>query len=271
MSKETIQQVQEKLDDYQKTGLAFPINYNPVNALKMAWLELQDVKDKSGVCVLKSCTPVSIQKALLKMAIQGLSVAKNQGYFIAYGKELIFQKSYFGTKLICERLPEVKKVTVPLIIWKNDVYETEIKDGSKYVSKHVQSLKNITGKLEDVVGAYCYVILNDGTKHLEEMTMHQIKSSWDQGFGTGKTHKKFPDQMIKKTVIARASKYFVNSSDDSDLQAGFFSEEKPVFENENGKPVIDVQDEIEAESGKETFDNETGEVVEDDMPDVFDM
>jgi recombination protein RecT len=40
--------------------------------------------------VLQACTRDSIANALLDMAVQGLNPAKKQGYFIAYGKQLVF-------------------------------------------------------------------------------------------------------------------------------------------------------------------------------------
>jgi len=72
--------------------LKIPANYSPENALKGAFLYLQDVKDKSGTPVLQSCSEVSIANSLMKMVVQGLSVIKNQCYFIPYGNQLNFQR-----------------------------------------------------------------------------------------------------------------------------------------------------------------------------------
>lgn len=55
------------------------------------------------------------------------------------------------------------------------------------------------------------------------MTINQIKKAWAMGAtgGNSQAHRDFPDQMAKKTVISRALKVIINSSNDAYL----FSEE----------------------------------------------
>ena len=49
--------------------------------------------------------------------------------------------------------------------------------------------------------------------------MEQIKNAWNMGAAKGKSgaHQNFGEEMAKKTVINRACKRFVNTSDDSDI------------------------------------------------------
>ena len=51
------------------------------------------------------------------------------------------------------------------------------------------------------------------------MNIPQIKAAWGQGAmkGDSPAHKKFPEEMAKKSVINRACKLFFNTSDDSDV------------------------------------------------------
>ena len=100
--------------------LSLPRNYNASNALNAAFLELQKVQDRSHRPALEVCTQDSIVKALLDMTLQGLSPAKDQCYFIVYGKELQMQRSYFGTVAAVKRLDGVKKVRAEVV---NEVYE----------------------------------------------------------------------------------------------------------------------------------------------------
>src|SRR5690606_24667209 len=101
VKKDTVDVVAEKVRQFQERGeIHFPTNYSPENALKSAWLVLQETKDKNGKPVLQSCTKNSIANALLNMVVQGLTPAKQQGYFIAYGQQLVFQRSYFGTMAV---------------------------------------------------------------------------------------------------------------------------------------------------------------------------
>ena len=62
-----------------------PKNYSVNNALKGAWLVLQEVKDRQGKPALHFCTKSSIANALLNMVILGLNPINNQIYFIPYG------------------------------------------------------------------------------------------------------------------------------------------------------------------------------------------
>jgi len=75
--------VLSKIQKLQSNGeIYFPNNYSPENALKSAWLKLQETKDKNDKPVLQSCTQISIANALLNMVVQGLNPMKNQCYFL---------------------------------------------------------------------------------------------------------------------------------------------------------------------------------------------
>jgi len=206
-----------------EAGLELPADYSPGNALNSAWLKLQDVKNKSGKPALEACTPASISLALLDMVIQGLNPAKNQCYFVAYGTDLSLMRSYMGTVTAAKRFGNVKDV-FGQVVYKDDDFEYEInpETGVKNVTKHKQSLKNTEG---DIVAAYATILLTDGSRYQEIMTIDEIKKAWAQGSGYGKskTHTNFPQEMCKKTVINRACKLFVNTSSDSGILSESFN------------------------------------------------
>lgn len=52
------------------------------------------------------------------------------------------------------------------------------------------------------------------------MTFKQIKNSWSQTRSKGTVQDKFSDEMAKRTVLNRAAKNILNTSDDSDLVVG---------------------------------------------------
>ncbi len=53
------------------------------------------------------------------------------------------------------------------------------------------------------------------------MTKAQIDTSWAQSRNRqNNVQKKFSDEMAKRTVLNRAAKMFINTSDDSDLLTG---------------------------------------------------
>ncbi len=128
------------------------------------------------------------------------------------------QREYAGSIALAKRYGGVKDVTAN-VIYKGDDFQYEI-DGStgrKKIVKHIQKFEDIEGN--NILGAYATLIMEDGTTDVEVMTMKQINAAWQQGAtkGNSPAHKGFPDQMAKKTVINRACKLRITTSDDSAL------------------------------------------------------
>lgn len=209
-----------KINQLQELGqLRLPKEYSAENALKSAYLLLVEQKDKEGKPVLESCSKESIANSLLKMVIQGLSVAKGQCCFIPYGKQLNFQRQYFGDMALAKRVnPKIVDINGNIIYKKDNFsYSVNPSTGKKTVIVHEQKIDNIN--LNEILGAYATVSLEDGTSFIEPMTMAQIETAWNQGAtkGNSPAHKNFKDQMSIKTVIRRACKLIINSSSDADL------------------------------------------------------
>jgi recombination protein RecT len=206
--------VLDKVNEYAKAGtLMLPHNYHAGNALKAAWLNISFVVDKDKRPAFDVCTKPSIANALLDMCVQGLNPAKKQCYFIVHGKELTMMRSYFGTCAALRRIKGIDGVYAQ-VIYADDVFEYVIENGNRVITKHEQKIENID--LEKIVGAYC-VIVKDGKPHCEIMTMKQIETAWSHRSNSGSVQQEYPDQMAMRTVINRAAKMFVNTTDDSDL------------------------------------------------------
>jgi len=198
--------------------LKIPSDYSAENAMKSAYLHLVELKDKNGKPVLEVCTRESIANSLMRMVVQGLNVAKNQCYFIPYGDQLNFQRSYQGSIALAKRVGGVKQIN-PVIIYDNDEFDFEIDvmTGTKRITKHVQKFENIdNGKIK---GAYAVRINNDGTISTEIMTIAEIEQAWQQGAtkGNSPAHKNFRQEMAKKTVISRSCKEPIATSSDYHL------------------------------------------------------
>ncbi|MGE6602627.1 recombinase RecT [Lysinibacillus fusiformis] len=213
IQKDITDSVNNKLGELQKEGLVIPQNYNASNALKSAFFKLQEVKDKTGRPALEVCTKDSIANSLLDMTVQGLSPAKTQCYFVVYGTQLQLQRSYFGTQTVLKRLSDVKDIWAN-VIYKDDVFEYENYHGRERLLSHKTSFEN---RDKDILGAYAIVQTTEGEEILTVMTKKEIETSWGQSKTSQSVHKKFPQEMAKRTVINRAAKAFVNTSDDSDL------------------------------------------------------
>lgn len=244
-----------RVSEMQANGeMKLPKDYSAGNALKAAWLLLQDIKDTNKTPVLQSCTKESIAYALLNMVLQGLNPMKKQCSFLAYGNKLVCQREYQGSIALAKRYGLKSVVANPVFEGDDFHFEVEPETGRRKITKHVPTFDSWGGKVK---GAYAIVEMEDGSKNTEIMTMNQIQSAWNQGPTKGQSpaHKNFPDQMACKTVINRAMKGIINSSDDSAL----FEEDEQVIDQVQAS----VKHEIDEHANKTTLslDNQPQEPV----------
>jgi recombination protein RecT len=183
------------------------------------------------------------------MTIQGLNPMKKQCYFVAMGGKLKLMRSYQGTMAVAKRCGVI---TVSAeVIYEGDTFKYHIENGVKYIDEHTQDFMNIdTSKIK---GAYAVLTLDDGTTYTEIMNINQIKKAWSKGYGYKEgagVHGDFGDQMAKKTVIGRACKNIINSSDDANLAEAFENTDN----NEELNPVAeDMHKVIDMEANTEEF------------------
>jgi len=205
--------------------IQFPGDYSPQNALQSAWLILQETTDREKKPVLDVCTKVSIANSLLDMVVQGLNPIKKQCYFIAYGKTLSCQRSYFGAMAVAKRADPTIEDIAAEVIFKDDDFKFGIVDGRRQIREHTQTLESMAGPVK---GAYCLVIGKGGEiKRTDIMTFDEIKKAWKKskmnpvlGNGEikeGSVHGEFLVEMCRKTVINRTCKAIINSSSDKTL------------------------------------------------------
>ncbi len=237
-----VDSVQNRVTALEKDGTVhFPEKYSPGNALKSAMLILQETTDKNGNAVLDTCSRQSIANTLLDMVVQGLSPAKKQCYFIPYGKQLQLSRSYFGTIAVAKRVAGIQEVNAQ-VVYKEDKFrhKIDVETGVKTIEEHIQPFENYDSQ---IIGAYAVVIFGDGRKYCELMSKKQIVSAWQQGKAKGNSpaHKNFPEEMAKKTVINRALKIALNSSDDSDVVIGAVNRS-----TETEYQKSDISDDMEA-------------------------
>lgn len=249
-----------QLTEKQKFGLSFPPDYNPTNALNSAYLTLQDmvIKKKEGnnwieIPVLQHCTKQSIAASLLDMTVQALSPMKKQCYFVPYGNKLTLMRSYQGTMAVAKRAGA--KRIVSEVIYEGDTFRYHIQDGIKVIDEHVQDFQSIDNS--KIIGAYA-VVTTDEYTHVEIMNIKQLRMAWSKGRGYDPNkgvHLDFTDQMAQKTVISRACKNIINSSDDGYLAEAFDN----TTTNEGLNPVEgqvkeDIADHANSVDYDEAFD-----------------
>ncbi|MGL4695220.1 recombinase RecT [Enterococcus larvae] len=209
IQKDITDTVNAKVASMRQDGLALPKTYSPANALKSAFFAMTN---GAGGNLLEKCTKESVANSLLDMVIQGLSPAKTQCYFVPYGNQLKMTRSYFGTQAVLKRLTEVYDVWAN-VIYEGDEFDIEIINGRETLKNHKTSFGN---RDNAIIGAYCIIETEDDAQILTTMTKKEIDASWSQA-KTKNVQNKFPQEMAKRTVINRAAKAFINTSDDSDL------------------------------------------------------
>lgn len=210
--KQVTSNVANRIEAMKGEGLLIAPNYSVSNALSSAYYAL---KNSSSGNLLQQCTQDSIYNALLEMVTQGLSPAKKQCYFIKYGSEVQLRMSYFGTIKVTKDLEEVKDV-IANVVYEGDTLEVAVENGRKKLIKHETDWQNADNP---IIAAYCIIVRKDGEEFFEIMTKKQIDKSWSKA-KTKNVQIDFPDQMAMRTVINRAAKMFINTSNDSDLFAG---------------------------------------------------
>lgn len=263
--KTIVDSVQKRIVGMQNSGsIELPNNYSVGNALKSAYLILQETQTSGKKPVLQACTQESIANSLLDMATQGLNPSKDQCYFIAYGNKLTMSRSYLGTIALTKRIKGVKDVK-GYAVYKDDKFELgfDILTGKQKILEFCPGLNRDS---KNLIGAFALILGDNEILHTEYMDINQIHNAWNQGSmkGNSGAHKNFPDQMAIKTVINRACKYYVSTSDDSDKIAEFMNKsvEDTDRELEEEKKEFANKEVVEIEDIPENVDVETGEIIE---------
>lgn len=237
MQKELTEKVGRRVAVMEQEGLALPKNYNYQNALKSAFFELDKVRG------IERCTQASIANALLNMITQGLSPAKTQCYFIAYGNELQMQRSYFGTVAALKRLEDVEKISAE-VIHEGDVFEIGANAEMETIVKTFEP--KFENQDKPLVGAFAMIKKTDGTVSFTIMTKREIDQSWSQSRNKANAvQQNFSQEMAKRTVLNRAAKMFINTSDDSDLLSGAINQttENEYDDDRNERKDVTPKDE----------------------------
>ncbi|EKQ3345433.1 TPA: recombinase RecT [Enterococcus faecium] len=249
MANDLTQTIQRSLDEQvisnlgrlQEQGLEMPPGYSPQNALKSAFFELTN---NTGENLLQMAAnnqemKTSISNALLDMVIQGLSPAKKQCYFIKYGNKVQLMRSYFGTMAVLDRVTGGADIT-PVVVRQGDEFEVAMDGPNMVVKKHETKFENLDN---EIIAAYVVIKLANGKETTTVMTKKQIDHSWAKSKMKGSgPQKEFPEEMAKRTVINRAAKTLINTSNDNDL---LVQAAKDTLENEFDNDRKDVTPQTE--------------------------
>lgn len=235
-------------------GYQVPKGFVVANALQGALLMIgQDSK----LTQIANSNPDSLKKALFEMIIQGLSPMKKQAYFIPYGNQIQLQRSYFGTQAVLKRLPEIEDIKAK-VVHEGEKFVIDYDDHDELsVKEHHTSIDLLDNP---IVAVYSVIYTKDGSKRYEVMTKKQIDASWSKSKNKS-VQNQFGEEMAKRTIINRAAKNIINTSEASDRLIGSINETtSDEYEN-------DVKDVTPKQSGF----NISNIVKNDDKKDVADQ
>ena len=171
-------QVLDRVSEMEQAGaLVLPKGYHAGNALKSAWLYLQNIEDRNHNKAIDTCTKASIANVLLEMVIRGEHPMKHC-YFIPYGNQLTFMEKYTGKLMRAKRDTEIAEVNANVLREGEEFVYTVDKKGVLQLVSHKPTFQTMS---KPIVGAYAVVVNKDGSTRLEVMTMDMIQKAWNQG------------------------------------------------------------------------------------------
>lgn len=240
------------LGEHVKNGtIMIPDGYNYIAAINSAMYLINETKDRNQRPAIEVCTMESINYALTRMVMLGLNPMLKQGYFIVYGTELQFMPSYFGDRVMAEKVG-ISDI-VARVVYDEDEFSCEFKDGYPVIKHEYFGGEKITH-------AYCLFTLPNGRRAGEVMTFAQILKSWAHSKDPQrKIHNDMPDEMAKRTVTHRALKPYINSLTGDDVITDKTEDEQViVLEQDEQQNFEQVQ---EPEAPKSEVEKQEPEAV----------
>ena len=231
-----------------KYGMKAPKGYDVGNEVEAAMFKIiNDVKDKNSVPALQCCTRESILGALKGMAAMGLSVSRNQVYLIVRGNKLTLLTSYFGDMSVLEAVMPWARLCAN-VLYEGDEYDYCFdEEGQFYYIANVRS--KLENRNKPIIAAFGQIIDTRTEKRVygEVMTMAEIQAAWNKSTDKSQhTHKEFPQEMAKKTLIHRLCKKFIYSQRCSDPRIAAYNEAvKAEYEDAPLENITPPESEIE--------------------------
>ena len=172
---------------------------------------LQIVERNKG---LQNCTPESLQMALLDASYSGLSLSPSlaHAYLIPYKDQAQFAPGYRGLMHLAYRAGTIKSVQVALVHEK----DPEFRVWTDEFGRHIHHTESRSGDRGRVTHAYCIAFPATGGPAMIEVMdrrqLDQIQAAATSRPGGGAVWRSWPEEMQKKAVIRRASKYWPKDS-----------------------------------------------------------
>ena len=151
----------------------------------------------------------SLRDAIVNVAAIGISLnpANKHAYLVPRSPakglppQICLDISYMGLKHLAEKSGAINWMQAKLV-YSNDSY---VNNGVDKAPTHNQQT---FGEKGEIVGAYCTVKLPSGDYLTEEMDIKQLNDVRASSKAANGPWKTWPDEMMRKTVVKRAAKYW---------------------------------------------------------------
>lgn len=156
--------------------------------------------------------PVSVQNAILNLSSIGISLnpALKHAYLVPRDGAICLDVSYMGLMHLAQEIGSIEWGQAK-IVYSNDTYE------NLGLNKEPLHKYNAFGDRGEKVGVYCSVKLPSGDYLTEEMSKEdvlKVKNSSKSKNSSYSPWNTFEEEMWRKSVVKRASKYWPKSSGD---------------------------------------------------------
>src|SRR5699024_12487427 len=122
----------------------------------------------------------------------------------------------------------------------NYVYTILTKEDMELIVK--QFIPKFENQDKPIIGAFAMIKTDEGTD-FTVMTKKEINQSWAQTRQkNNKVQQNFSQEMAKRTVLNRAAKMYINTSDDSDILTGAINDTTSNEYDDECRDVTHVED-----------------------------
>jgi len=154
----------------------------------------------------------SLKSAILNVAAIGISLnpALSHAYLVPRNGAVCLDISYRGLVKLATDSGAINWAK-PELVYDDEVIEWVNMASLPHHKLNPFGGKRAAGGVDGLLGGYCVAQLSDGSYMVDHMAMADIKKVWDTSKAKDGPWKAWPLEMIKKTLVKRASKSWPQS------------------------------------------------------------
>lgn len=185
-------------------------NHNAVSIAAEQNYAIQQLYKNDMAIKTAHANPVSVQNAILNLSSIGISLnpALKHAYLVPRDGAICLDVSYMGLMHLAQEIGSIQWGQAR-IVYADDTYENQGLD------KQPLHKYKAFGSRGEKVGVYCVVKLPNGDFLTEEMSKEDVLAVRESSKSKSSSYSpwnKFEDEMWRKSVVKRASKYWPKSN-----------------------------------------------------------